>query len=87
MARTTSSEFAEWCAFMDQEDAESFRRQDYYLAQIAAEVRRSYVKRPETVKIEDLLLKFTEEERPKRSPEEELAHQKACFYRALGLGG
>jgi hypothetical protein len=31
---------------------------DYYLASIASEVRRSYVKDPRKVKLEDMLLKF-----------------------------
>jgi len=31
---------------------------DYYLASIASEVRRSYVKDPQKVKLEDMLLKF-----------------------------
>lgn len=41
----------------------SFHREDYYLAQIAAEVRRSIVKRPQDVDVKDFLLSFVPEKK------------------------
>ena len=38
---------------------EQVTREEHYLAQIACEVRRSFVKKPQSVKLEDFLLKFT----------------------------
>jgi hypothetical protein len=46
---------------MEVEDAELFRREDYYFAQLACEMRRSWVKNPKKVKVEDFLIKFTGE--------------------------
>lgn len=56
-AETSSSQFVLWMQFFDWE-LNAFDRQSYYLAQIAAEVRRSYVKLPMSVKVENFLLKF-----------------------------
>jgi len=36
-----------------------FHRENYYLAQIAAEVRRTNSRKPQSVKVEDFVLKFT----------------------------
>lgn len=54
---TTATEFVEWIAYLDM-DVNAFHREDYYLAQIAAEVRRGRVKDPSRVRTEDLLIKF-----------------------------
>lgn len=54
---TSSTEFVVWMEYLRQ-DANVFHRMDYYLAQIAAEVRRLYVKYPKKVKLSDFLLKF-----------------------------
>jgi len=39
-------------------EVNEFRREDHYLAQIAAEVRRSFVTKPIDVSLDDFLLKF-----------------------------
>jgi hypothetical protein len=54
---TTSSEFLEWQVFLEKEMNEH-RREDYYLAAIAAEVRRTISKSPRGVRVEDHLLRF-----------------------------
>lgn len=57
MERTTSTEFVDWMRFLHLE-MNSKRKEDYYLAQIAAEVRRSLVKKPQEVQVQDFLLNF-----------------------------
>ena len=47
-------------------------KQDIYLAQIAAEIRRSFVKNPETIKIEHFIRKFETIFDEKGVPKEEL---------------
>jgi len=56
---TTSTQFLKWIWYMDWEDIHGFHREDYFYAQIAAEVRRTISKNPKQVKLEQLLLKFT----------------------------
>jgi len=58
MQETTSTEFLAWQQYFEQEQTKH-TREHYYLAQIAAEVRRSNVKNPKAVTPEQLLLKFT----------------------------
>ena len=43
-----------------------FHREDYYLAQIAAEIRRGVVKEPERVRVQDLLLHFSSSDDEKK---------------------
>jgi len=53
--RITYTEFLEWIEYLGWDE----RRQtklDFYLAQIATEVRRSLVKHPNSVKVKDFLL-------------------------------
>lgn len=54
---TSSSQFVLWMEYLEWE-ANAFDKECYYLAQIAAEIRRSYVKRGVIVKIEDFIMKF-----------------------------
>jgi len=53
--RMTYTEFVDWITFLALEQ-ERDEKQDYYLAQIAAEVRRSFVADPKTVKVKDFLM-------------------------------
>ena len=65
---TTPSEFVLWMVYLSlkqQEEFQTIQKQDYYNAQIAAEIRRGYVKNPEKVKIEDFILKFEFKEEKK----------------------
>ena len=54
---TTSFQFVMWQEYLER-DANAFHREDFYLAQIAAEIRRSFVKNPKRVSIGDFILKF-----------------------------
>jgi len=53
--RISFREFLDWLEFLSWWESHH-DKDDYYLAQIAAEVRRSYVKHPKTVKTKDFLL-------------------------------
>ena len=46
-----------WQEYFEQKSKE-IRKEDYYAAQIALEVRRSYARKGKSVKIKDFLLKF-----------------------------
>jgi len=62
--RITYSEFVDWITFLKREEGQA-KRQDYYMAQIAMEVRRSYVKNPKTVKLKDFIFETETKAEPK----------------------
>ncbi len=84
-----STEFLEWIAYLDEEEISRFNRrekEDYYLAQIAAEIRQSYVK--ERVKIETFLIKFEKVKelvKPKKTVEERTKKAQAFWSAVLKL--
>lgn len=88
MEKTTSSEFIEWMAFLDLERNQT-NKEDYYLAQVAAEVRRSFVKSPQSVHVKDFILSFTRAERSSPdggSPAMEDPTQRSKNYWSAVLG-
>ena len=71
--------------FLD-EEVNAFHREDYYLAQIAAEIRSGYVKNPNSVKISQFLLEFTSSQPQKeKSREEYLKQSKSAWLGAVGI--
>jgi hypothetical protein len=56
-AETSASQFALWMEFFEWE-TNAFDKTCYYLAQIAAEVRRAFAKNPRSVRIQDFILQF-----------------------------
>lgn len=81
--KTTSSEFVDWIFYLDWLDTDGFRKDDFYMAQIASEIRRSFVAKPEKVKLHDFLLKFKEPDAPVQlSPEQRMKRSKSAW---LGL--
>lgn len=82
MRETTSTEFVGWQEYFEVEE-NTTNREHYYFAQIAAEVRRTIVKKPKSIKLEQFLLKFqkpkhkekplTEKEKIKRVEESKKA--------------
>lgn len=78
---TTSTEFVEWCRFMEIEVNE-FHREDYFLAQVAAESRRAVSKHPRQVRVEDFLLRFRTP-RTKKPPT--LAESMSFWLGSLGF--
>lgn len=59
----TSTEFLKWIWYLNWSDTEEFRRQDYYLAQIAAQIERGQVKHPSRVTVQSKILSFTSTKR------------------------
>lgn len=84
---TTSMEFVEWNAFFDIEDTEAFRRDDFYFAQIAAEIRRTISKRPWSVRVEHFLLKFKQNKMEDRGNQEhdKLGKSRSFWLSILGI--
>lgn len=56
-SKISSSEFTLWKVYF-QEEHTRFHREDYFFAMLTAEVRRTVVKHPQKVKMEDFLLDF-----------------------------
>jgi hypothetical protein len=82
---TTSCEFAEWKVYLEQDMARA-KPEHYYLAQVAAEVRRGVAKRPRDVKLDHFMLKFgAPKPRPPQTPEARLAASKSMWMAAVGL--
>lgn len=65
-----------------------FHREDYYLAQIAAEIRRSLVKNPKEVDIKSFLLHFTQKKEKEKddSIQTKTAKSKAFWFTLVGAG-
>jgi len=76
--RITYSEFLEWLTFLGREE-ERQTKQDYYLAQIAAEIRRGHVKNPKAVKVKDFLVEV------KTTPETPGERSKSVWMGALKI--
>jgi hypothetical protein len=66
--RVTYREFLEWLVFLNNEE-ERQTKQDYYLAQIAAEIRRGQVTNPRSVKVKDFLVEMTTTPKQKKKME------------------
>lgn len=79
--QTTSSEFVEWVEYLDSLWNVPDRK-DYLLANIAAEVCRTRVKRPASVKVQDFILKFSNAAH-KKPPSTEAS--KAFWFAAVGV--
>jgi len=87
--KTSASEFILWMEYLEWE-INAFDKTAYYLAQVAAEVRRSYVKTPKSVKFEDFVMKFrSKNEEPDISVDASvrLQRQKQFFFGLTGLTG
>ena len=81
---TTSTEFIMWQEYLGKEFMVA-RREDYYLAQIAAEIRRTISKYPKKIKLQDFLLKFKNKKRDKMSELDlkEKTRRSKSFWKAL----
>lgn len=55
------SEFLEWLAYFETE-WEQREKTDYYMAQVALEIRRSKMEDPNKIQLSDMLLKFEKPE-------------------------
>lgn len=89
LSKTTSSEFNMWMIYLE-EEINGFHREDYYLAQIAAEIRKGQVKNPKKVKVKDMILQFSIGRKQKKTPmdkEESINRSKAFWFGGLGFLG
>lgn len=87
-ATTTVREFYEWSVMLRQHQT----REDFYFAQIAAEICRTRIKDPSAVKTEHFLLKFREPEEKDQSfdprnlsPEEQKEYRKKLSQQGLAV--
>ena len=63
---TTSTQFLDWLAYLEW-DVNSFHREDWFLAKIAKEVRRTILKDPnKDLKWSSFLIKFTSKKESKK---------------------
>jgi hypothetical protein len=84
--KTSASQFVLWMEFLDWE-FNAFNPDRHYLAQIAAEVRRSYVRKGVKVRIEDFIMKFRHEESKPLSTQSRADKAKAFFFGLTGITG
>lgn len=75
----SSSEFMDWIVYLD-EEMNLFHREDFFLAQIATEIRRSFVKDPSKVKFKDFLIQFKKKVEPKKLSIEERSKRSKAFW-------
>lgn len=79
-ARITTTEFLDWLEFLKWDESRR-TKQDIYLAQIAAEVRRGWVKDPKKVRAQDFLLREeTNDDRKNR-----MQKSKSAWLTAVGI--
>ena len=89
-SKISSSEFTLWKVYFEEEH-KRFHREDYFFAMLTAEVRRTVVKNPERVKMEDFLLDFgagdKKQTRKSKSigKDKETATQKSFWLGMVGL--
>jgi hypothetical protein len=82
-SRVSSKEFVLWKIYM-RDEHNRFHREDYLFAMVASEVRRTIVKNPNKVKVEDFLLKFQEAGKTAEDLEE-VKNQKLNWLSFVGL--
>ena len=85
MEKHTHREFVVWMRWLDEEWNRP-EPSDYYLMQIAAEIRRVLSKKPRHIKMEDFKLEFAEAEHaPAATVEEAAARSKSKWKAIVGL--
>ncbi len=77
----TSSEFIDWIVYLDEKE-KTLTRQDILLGNIALECRRSYIKHPWLVKLNEFLQVF-EIKKPKKQNWKEKMNNAKGFFGAL----
>lgn len=84
MEAHTHREYLAWTVWLDEQwnVAEPVH---YYLMQLAAEVRRSYVKNNRSVKLDHFKMQFVTDRRQPPTREQAAAWSKAKWLHALGL--
>jgi len=80
----SSSEFVDWQVYLD-EEPNRFQKEDFYLAALTAEVRRSWVRHPSQVDMRKFLLNFKVQEEREDTPEQFMKKSKAFWGIALSF--
>lgn len=86
---TTSTQFLDWIEYLEL-DVNAFHREDHFWANIATEIRRSFVKEPGRVRMGSFLLKFARKKIAKRRPmtrKEAAERSKQKWFSWLGIKG
>ena len=86
---TSASQFILWMEYLDWE-INAFDKTCYYLAQIAAEIRRPNVKKGVIVKVQDFIIKFTHKSPVESTPmdaQTRANRAKQFFFGLTGLTG
>jgi len=83
---TTATELVTWIEYlrMEKEKVLDLEKHDYYLAQIASEVRRSFAKSPQNVKTSDFILDFKEKPQKPMTKEEAIVNSKRYWFGLTG---
>ena len=76
-----------WIWFLNWKATEEFRREDYYLAQIAADVTRGQVKNRSSVTLQRKLLKFSKRKRRAQSVDDMIYTSKTYWRSVAGIEG
>ena len=76
-----------WQEYLDNE-MNTANKTDYYFAQIAAEIRRSFTKNPEKVSLKEFLnpVKFVRNAKKKLDQRVELNREKSAWFSLTGYG-
>lgn len=83
---TTSTEFIQWKEYLRQA-VDDFDKQDYYLAQIAKEIRATRMKSgaASKLKLKDFLLKFTSSKKKKKEEKSTSSSSRSHWLGLLGI--
>ena len=86
--KTSASQFVLWMEYLDWE-INAFDKTCYYLAQIAAEVRRPNMPKGKTVKLDDFIIKFTSKKDTEKPEDAQTTanRMKQYFFGLTGLTG
>jgi len=86
---TSATDFIKWIEYLrlEKEKVLETDKLDMYLAAIACEVRRSFVKTPATVKMSDFILDFSKKEQKPMTKEEATAASKRYWFSIAGSKG
>ena len=78
----SSTDFVDWIVYLD-EDINAFHREDYFLAAIAAEVRRSYVGKPQGIRLSTFMIKFKAMVKKKKMDVKEKTKRSKAFWSTI----
>jgi len=77
-----------WIWFLDHwKSTKEFNRQDFYLAQIACDIARGYIKNPERLTYKDKMFTFSFDQKPLEISETDVEQTKSIWKSMVGLIG